>query len=310
MFHRGKQIAVLTTALALAVGACDDAGNGTGSEFGMLTLQLTDAPGAEVVEAWVTFTHIYLQALPGDEDPDNGRIYLLEDGNETEELLSLANAVSTIVADELVPTGRYDQLRVVMSGACLVTDAGMVYASDDSYDLCGPSTGHLQMPSMRQSGAKVQLNGLEVAEGRQVWLLDFSVEESFGHQAGKSGKWVMNPVIHTSRVEFTSDIEVTLDEGDVTLPDGFDLGQFSATLLPAVGDSSRVDFEDKDEDGIFELGFRFLIPDNGPFDVRLNGPESLTWTVDPDSPQTVDLDSGETVSVDWVLQSATEDTGG
>ncbi|NIS31221.1 MAG: hypothetical protein GWN73_13440 [Actinobacteria bacterium] len=73
-----------------------------------------------------------------------------------------------------------------------------------------------------------------------------------------------------------------------------------------MGDSSRVDFADDDSDEIYELAFRYLITDNGPFDVRLNAPEGLTVTVDPVSPATVDPASGETATVDWILQSASE----
>ena len=304
MSNRSKRLALLATVLLLPLVACDDSGLSSGT--GRLTLQLTDAPGEAIVAAHVTFTDVYLQARSGESDPESSRFYLLEDGDVTEELTSLANAVTTIIQDVPVPTGTYDQLRVVMSGACIETESGAIYASEEGYDLCGEPTGHLQMPSMRQSGVKVQLHGLEVFEGRQIWLMDFVVDESFGHRAGRSGMWVMHPVIHTSRVELTSEILVTLQAGGVTLPDGFELGQFSATLLPTEGDTARMDFTDGDADGVFNVDFTYLIPDQGPFDVRLNGPEGLDWTVDPASPQTLELDSAETETVDWVLQSAAE----
>ncbi len=193
----------------------------------------------------------------------------------------------------------------MISGGCIVTDLGSVFATSE-YGECGAADGLLNMPSFAQSGAKVLLNGLQVTGGQQVLLLDFNVEESFGQEAGMSGMWVMEPVIHASNIRLTGGIAVTLSEGDVTLPEGYDLSQFSATMLPAVGDSSRVDFADDDSDEIYELAFRYLITDNGPFDVRLNAPEGLTVTVDPVSPATVDPASGETATVDWILQSASE----
>lgn len=301
-FSRAKGIGTLALLLTLPVAACDDT---TDAEFGEISLQLTDAAGEEVVEAWVTITDIYFQQESGENDPEGSRVYVLEDAVETHELLSLANSVADLVVGEEVPTGTYGQLRIVMSGGCIVTDTGSVFTTD-GYTECGASDGVLNMPSFAQSGAKVLLNGLEVTGGQQVLLLDFDVKDSFGKEAGMSGMWVMEPVIHASDITLTGGIAVTLSEGDATLPTGFDLGQFSATMLPAEGDSARVDFADDDGDDTYELAFRFLIPGNGPYDVRLNAPEGLAVTVAPASPATVDPASGETASVDWVLQSASE----
>lgn len=299
---RATGLATLALLLTLPVAACDDT---TDAEFGEVSIQLTDAAGDEVAEAWVTITDIYFQEESGENDPEGSRVYVLEDADETHELLSLSDAVADLVIGQEVPTGTYGQLRVVISGGCIVTDTGSVFATD-GYGNCGAADGVLNMPSFAQTGAKVLLNGLEVSGGQQVLLLDFDVEDSFGREPGMSGMWVMQPVIHGSEISLTSGIAVTLSEGDVTLPAGFDLGQFSATMLPAESDSSRVDFADDDGDGTYELDFRFLIPDNGPFDVRLNAPDGLTVTVDPVSPATVSPASGETATVDWVLQSATE----
>lgn len=290
-------------ALVGALAACDD---GMDAGIGSVSILLTDAPG-EVVEAWVTITDIYLQGGGGEDDPAGGRVYLLEGGDETHELLSLSNSVAELVTDQAVPAGHYGQLRVVMSGGCVATADGDVYSSSATYDLCGPRTGTLQMPSFGQSGAKVLLHGLQVTSGGQSILLDFDVSKSFGHQAGASGTWVMNPVIHGAEVSLTSGVAVTLSTGDVTLPEGFALSDFSATLTPTDGDTSRVAFQAVD--GVHRVDFRFLIPTAGPFQVRLNVPAGLTAETAPASPQTVNPASGETATVDWVLQSAAT-TGG
>lgn len=298
-----KGLATLVLLLILPVTACDD---GTGTEYGTVSIMLTDLADEEIVEAWVTITDIYLQAESGENDPEDSRHYLLEDASETHELLSLADSVAELVVGQEVPTGTYGQLRVVISDGCIVTDSENVYSSSAGYDECGVRDGALQMPSYAESGAKVLLNGLQVSGGQEVLLLDFDVSESFGHLAGASGMWVMDPVIHTSELSLTSGIQVTLDTGSVSLPEGFELGQFSATVLPTTGDASEVAFADDDDDGIFDVTFRFLIPDNGPFDVQLNAPEGLTVEVDPPSPVTVSPASGETAEVDWTLQSAAE----
>ena len=302
-FSRTKgMLATLALLLTLPMAACD---GGMDTEFGEVSIQLTDDAGDQVVEAWVTITDIYLQQESGEDDPDDGRVYLLEDATETHELLSLANAVADLVVGESVPTGTYGQLRMVMSGGCIVTDTDEVYATS-GYTECGAADGSLQMPSFAQSGAKVLLNGLEVTGDQKILLLDFDVEDSFGRQAGGSGMWVMQPVIHASDISLTAGIVATLDTGSVSLPDTFELGDFSATMLPTDGDSARVAFTDADEDGVWDVSFQFLLTDNGPFDVRLNWPDGLTGTVDPSSPATVDPASGETAAIDWVIQSASQ----
>lgn len=299
MFTRTTGLAVLVLALMIPMTACD-----TGSDpgFGSVSVLLTDAPG-DISEAWVTITDIYLQGQGGETDPPETRVFLLENGEETHELLSLANTVAELVADQVVPTGTYGQLRVILSGGCIVTEDG-VYASD-GYDVCGPATGVLQMPSFAQTGAKVLLHGLTVSGGQQIILLDFIVSESFQKPAGQTGLWIMEPVIRGAELGLTVGVTVTLSAGDVELPDGFALGDFSATLTADAGDESEVAFEEAN--GQFRAEFRFLMPDAGPFQVALNAPDGLTVTVAPESPQSVDPASGQTATIDWVLESAEAD---
>lgn len=304
MRNRANTLVVLVLALMVPLSACD---TGADPGFGSVSVLLTDAPG-DVVEAWVTITDIYLQGQAGEGDPPQGRAYLLQDEAETHELLSLANATADLVIGQAVPTGVYGQLRVVMSGGCIKTEAGAVYASSPSYTECGDATGTLQMPSFAQTGVKVLLHGFTVTSGEHALLLDFHVGDTFGPgPAGASGKWVMNPVIHAAEISLTAGVTATLDAGDVELPDGFDLADFSATLTPAEGDASEVAFAEVG--GVFRADFRFLIPANGPFEVELNAPDGLTVEVAPASPQSVSPGSGEIATIDWVLESAEEDEG-
>jgi len=302
MSKRATPLAVLALALLVPLSACD---TGADPGFGSVSVLLTDAPG-DVAEAWVTITDIYLQGQSNEADPPQGRAYLLQDAEETHELLSLANTTAELVVDQAVPTGTYGQLRVVMSGGCIRTEGGAVYASSPSYTECGPPTGTLQMPSFAQTGAKVLLHGFTVSSGGQALLLDFDVSQSFSRgPAGASGNWVLNPVIHAAEVSLTAGVTATLSAGEVELPEGFTLGDFSATLTPAEGDPSEVDFVEVDD--VYRADFRFLIPANGPFEVQLNAPDGLTIGVAPDALQVVSPGSGATATIDWVLQSAEED---
>jgi hypothetical protein len=189
---RGTLIALL---LASAYGCGDSAGPGSTR----LSILLKDAP-AEVTSAVVTISQIYLQG-------QGGRV-VLSDQATTTDLLTLANDTQTLVQDATVPSGTYSQLRFVITGAYLevlddpacdpaqTTCSTSIYATE-SYTTPKPAAGVLQTPSFDQSGLKVKLPGgaLRLSGDEKVLLVDFDVAESFGHEAGGSGQWVMQPVI-------------------------------------------------------------------------------------------------------------------
>jgi hypothetical protein len=131
-----------------------------------------------------------------------------------------------------------------------------------------------------------------------VVLLDFNVARSFA--AGESGKYVLTPVIHGADLGLTAGVHVTLSAGDVELPEGTTLANFSAILAPEDGDAKTVAFEEID--GVFQAAFEYLIPGAGPFEVELDLPVGVDVAVSPASPQFVDPASGQTVTIEWVLQ--------
>jgi hypothetical protein len=289
------KLAILALALMVPLTACD---TGADPAFGSVTVLLTDEPG-DLAKAWVTITDIYLQGHAGDSDPAATRVYLLQGADKAHDLLKLANVVAELVMDASVPTGTYGQLRVVMSGGCVVTNDGAVYSSPSySHDDCKNPQGTLQMPSFAQTGAKVLLHGLTVTGGQNVVVLDFDVARSFS--AGESGNYVLTPVIRGATLELTAGVDVTLSAGDVELPEGTTLAGFSATLTPEEGDASTQPFLDMD--GVYQAGFRYLMPDNSPFTLALNMPDGVDVAVSPASPKIMDLASGKISTIAWVLQ--------
>jgi hypothetical protein len=182
---------------ALGLAACQDIG---GTDTTRVTLQLTDAPG-DVLEAVVTISQIYLQ---GGSDSTNasGRV-VLKSSPVTTDLLKLANDVETLVDSAAVPSGTYSQLRFVLSGAYLKVDAAggpLVYATAGYAGAPPKVDGTLQCPSCSQSGLKVTFPGGITLDGTaQTWVVDFDVSESFGQEAGQSGKWVMRPSLKATK---------------------------------------------------------------------------------------------------------------
>jgi hypothetical protein len=301
MISRTKGIAALALALTLPLAACDD---GTDAEFGEVSLMLTDANDSEITEAWVTFTDIYLQGGndDGEGDPEASREYLLQDGLEEYELTSLAGEVANLVVGQVVPTGSYGQLRVVLGDACIVTPDG-VFSSSESYTKCGTPTGEINLTSTDESGWKVLLNGLVVDGDQEIILLDFLVDESFLMQTGNANKYNLYPVIKGADVSMSGGFDVTLADPDGLLPEGRTLDEFSVTMEPAEGDVETVAFVLADE--VFGADFEYEMPGQS-YTFTLVAPDDLTVTVAPASPQVVELGSGQTVVIDWVITEVVE----
>ncbi len=308
----------VAASLLIAAG-CDDTGVDPDDGTTEMSILLTDAPG-DFEAAVVTITDIYFQ--PG-EGEDASRVYLLEDASVTTDLLTLSNDAIELVDDQEMPAGTYEQLRFVISGGYIAVEgedgSTEIYASSEDYaglPAGAEVTGDLQMPSFAQSGLKVRLNGaagdddgsIMVPEGPFTLLVDFDVSQSFGQQAGNSGRWVMRPSISATNVQVSGGLQTSVTLPDtVTLPvlgeTQLTLANFSATLAPAAGgDPKVVALTDSDSDGIYDANFVYLFP--GEYNVGLQGPEGLTFTTDVATPLSVTINEGETASVALAIAAA------
>jgi hypothetical protein len=190
MFRRMATVLLM----ALPLSACSD-GTGVLSP-GTMSVLLTDEEG-DVTQAWVTIERVELVG--------SGQPLVIMDTPFTTDLLTLVDDVATLVDEATIPGGIYTEMRFIIPGACIGVEQSdgseLVYASTD-YDECGSADGGLVLPSYAQTGIKVKFPGgsIEVDGDSHVLLFDFVVSESFGHQAGLSGDWVMTPVIHATEI--------------------------------------------------------------------------------------------------------------
>lgn len=198
----------------LALAACD---GGTGAAGDTrLSIRLTDAPG-DLAQAWVRIDAIRLHGEGGGED-------LLAERTEWVDLLTLSGGrTAELVNGAVVPAGRYSELRFVVCEAYVVTRDGDVFASDHAELPAGvQADGELHMPSACNSGFKVKFpadSALMLESESTILTVDFDVSQSFGHQAGNSGRWVMHPVIHATAVGAAGGITGTVAVAQgVTLP--------------------------------------------------------------------------------------------
>jgi hypothetical protein len=299
MHSRAMRRSVFVLLAALSPVACSDSSGPEGQS--RVTVHLTDTPG-DVEAAVVTISEVYLQG-------SEGRVTLSDD-EVTVDLLDLANSTAVIVDEAVVPEGNYSELRFVITGAYVEVENGSggtdIYASSPSYSglpAGATVTGDLQMPSLGQSGLKVEIvdGDLDVTEDEDI-LVDFDVSQSFGHLAGQSGKWVMHPVVKGAVFTQAASLTTTLVLAQgVTLPvvggSAVTLGLFKAEL-----EGEQVTFTDADNNGTFEAQFRFLLP--GTYTLKIIAPTGVTITTNPASPIEVTIGTGATATQAVTIASA------
>ncbi len=289
---------LIVPALAGLLVAC-----GGSQSTGTVSLKLTDAPG-DFSKAVVTISEIDLVGSSG--------ITVLSNTKVTTNLLTLANDTATLVNDVVVPSGTYTQLRFVIIGAYVeVAQSGggsIIYASSPTYEGLPAGAqvgGPLQMPSLAQSGLKVDLpgGGITVGTDSKVLLVDFDVSQSFGHEAGNSSMWVMHPVVTATDFELSGTVNVTLALGsDVTLPGTVTLGQFEAVLTNSGGSPKTLALTNSNGSSTYSASFLYLIP--GTYTLTFTAPGITSLTTSPTIPATVTVTSGQPTTEAFVLTAA------
>jgi hypothetical protein len=286
----------LAMVLGLGFTACDSS---TGNNNARVNIRLTDAPG-DLASAEVEILEIYIQ---GSTDDGSDRV-VLYDGGETFDLLTLTDGVTEQLAEDIVvPAGNYSQLRIVVGDASITTEGGTTYSTAE---------GTLTCPSCAQSGFKIKLpTGSVRLEGdANIVLVDFDVSQSFGHQAGASGNWVMHPVVMATDFQATGSLGGTVALADgVTLPatcggQPVDLSAFVPEAT--IGDVTITGSTDADG----SYSFPFLAPALYTLgyagEVTFENGDTLTFGAEP-SVETVTIASGAAPTADYTVTAATCD---
>lgn len=275
-----------------ALTGCDSTDpQGTGS----LSVLLTDAAG-DVSQAVVKIERVELMG-------GSGGPLVLNDTGWMGDLTELTNDFVTLVEETAVPSGNYSQLRLIISEACIgvETDAGPdeVHTSPGAsfVECVGDEVGQLQLPSYAQTGIKVIFQGpIVVTSEQKIVLIDFDVAQSFGKQAGNSGRWVMDPTIKGVDMTFSGTVNVTVQ-----------LGQ-DVDLAPYTFEDFTVDLNGENQ-ALSAAGtatFLFVVPDD--YQVDLTPPAGWIFTSTPTVPVDVTVESQEIEDVEITLDSFGEDT--
>jgi hypothetical protein len=180
--------AILLSACGGGGGSGDGGGSGgSGTGPGTLSVSLTDAPacGYDAVNVTVSKVRVHQSASAGDSEGGWSEISL--NPARKINLLDLANGVLFELGQTALPSGSYQQIRLV-----LVDNATTPFAN--SVVPTGGVETELDTPSAQQSGLKLKTHFIVPAGQTVEIVLDFDACRSIVRR-GNSGKFNLKPVI-------------------------------------------------------------------------------------------------------------------
>jgi len=184
---------LVTLAFAFLFVSCND-DNGSSSQTATLQVRLIDGPG-DYDAVNVDIQEIRVNYSGGDEgwqtlDMQNPGVY---------DLLELTNGASLLLADEELPAGTIQQIRLVLG------ENNTLVIDDEEVELTTPSA--------QQSGLKLNIDAELIGGITYELLLDFLVEESIV-MAGNSGMYILKPVMRATAVAESGAISGTVTPFD------------------------------------------------------------------------------------------------
>lgn len=182
-------------ALMLTLGGCSKK-NDAGAGPGRMEIRLTDAPGDyQAVNIDVQRVQVHV----ADNEDANGwqTLTLVRPGLYN--LLDLTNGNSTLLTSADFPAGRVSQIRLILGDNNTVTTRdGQTYP--------------LKVPSGAESGLKLKVNALLVADVTYQLLLDFDVAKSIQDKGGanRTEKFKLKPTIRVITTAIAGGIRGTV----------------------------------------------------------------------------------------------------
>ncbi|HZY17706.1 MAG TPA: DUF4382 domain-containing protein [Ramlibacter sp.] len=183
--------AIAATALVAGLAACGGGGGGNPTSLGSsgtLRLALTDAPSCGYDNVFITVERVRVNQNAAAGDNDGGWRDIVLDTPRRIDLLNLTNGVLEELGQTTLPTGQYNQIRLVLAENT---------ASQPRANAVKPTTGvevPLNTPSGQSSGLKLQAR-FDVQSGQTADLvLDFDACRSVV-PAGSSGNYNLKPVV-------------------------------------------------------------------------------------------------------------------
>ncbi|HEX7023668.1 MAG TPA: DUF4382 domain-containing protein, partial [Gemmatimonadales bacterium] len=178
----------------------DDTSNTGPDGAHTVVVRLTDAPSDDFESATVFVSQVAL--LPS---ASAGSEVMLNDTEQSFDLLDLQNGVTTVLASASVPGGTYAQIRVKVDSAQVVLKSPNTFSD-------GSATATLKIPSGSQSGLKINISPPVTVNEDMVLLVDFDASRSFVFQGPPDhpNSVLFKPVLHATVTDVAGSITGTV----------------------------------------------------------------------------------------------------
>lgn len=182
----------IVTAGSLGLTACGGGGSGSasgsasGSTSGTLSVHMTDNPACGFDHVYVTVKQVRVNANANATDNDTGWYTVNLSTPKRVDLLSLTNGVLADLGQTPLPTGKYEQVRLVL-------DSNTGNSLANSVVPTGGTEQGLTTPSATQSGYKVVGNFEVKADTLVDLVLDFDACRSVVKRG--NGSYSLKPVV-------------------------------------------------------------------------------------------------------------------
>ena len=198
--------------LAVASLAACGGGGGSGAETGTLKLAVTDAPACGYDSVNVTIEKVRVHQSSTASDTDGGWSEIVLSPALRVDLLALQNGALAELGEVTLPTGSYNQMRLVLAdNAGASSPANWVKLSSDK------SVVELKTPSGQQSGVKAKQFNIDIGANQLAnFVIDFDACKSVVI-AGNSGKYLLKPQL-TVIPRYVSGVKGSVD---LSLANGF-----------------------------------------------------------------------------------------
>lgn len=200
-------------------------GTDSDTSMGSMQIRLHDAPidSADAV-------NVSIKQVEINKSGSGGGWSVINSPNKTYNLLSLTNGAYEVLGDTTLPTGTYQQIRLVLNetGHSVVVD-GQTY--------------NMKVPSGAQTGVKLNVNAQIEENIQYVLLLDFDAARSVveaGNQQSNA-RYLLRPVIKAKNKAITGTIAGTVNPAEAR-PTIYAI-QNSDTLTSTLADTSSGEFE-------------------------------------------------------------------
>lgn len=177
-----------------------DSNSATTIGQGKLSIHLTDAP-AEYEAVYVTISEVHVHRADindsnesNETDGDAEGWIVVATPNSTYDLLELQNGITTFMGEDLIPSGDYTQLRLILGAT-----------PDTALNILGnphPEAQYIILDDDQAYALKVPSNTVKynhnftIIDGGDVdMVIDFDANKSI-HSAGN--KWLLKPVLKVS----------------------------------------------------------------------------------------------------------------